>query len=594
MVLALIVLLGFAGLVIDLGRVYVAQRQLQQAVDSAALAAGQDLPDSVSAHASAIAYGGTGSNKEPDMTANAPVVSFKCLQTLVSEGVACQTDSTNGGSAYCTLSSGCNSVQVTESASVSTTLLGMFLPRFTTVSATSTVSAHGGRERPLDVMVVLDTTGSMRNDAQSDVCPTVHDPSKLDCAKAGVLTLLDELEPCATGQSCTSGNALDRVGLMAFPPLVDSNLRSNETGGPGTHSHSSCTLNSSEVSYDDSGTTSATSNVTPTGTISNGSKTISSLSSVTGIQVGSSISGSGISSGTTVTAVSASHLTVTISKSATSSRSHVTLTFTTTTTTSNTSTDPTASGSYTYTVVPLENSYASWLGNTWQLNSSDPLVAALSTSSSCSLQALSSSDTSFATAIDQAQAALAAEDDWSTHDHAIVFLGDGEANYGPIYTSPDDSPVSPYRSTPCQQAAASAEAAAAPTTSNTGTTQAGTTIYAIGYWESTSDQDTSCNGVVGTDSRGRSCNDDTGNVDPTYGFGDADQFDCYETAAAGTTDPTGCDSESRPITGCWTIAHIASDPSTFFQDPSDTDITTIFNEIATDLTAPRLFPDNTQ
>lgn len=46
-VLALVVLLGFAGLVLDIGRIYVAQRQLQQSVDAAALAAGQDLPDSV-------------------------------------------------------------------------------------------------------------------------------------------------------------------------------------------------------------------------------------------------------------------------------------------------------------------------------------------------------------------------------------------------------------------------------------------------------------------------------------------------------------------------------------------------------------------
>ncbi len=113
MVLCLVVLLGFAGLVIDIGRVYVAQRQLQAAVDAAALAAGQDLPDSVAAQTSAISYGATGSNKERDMDASAPVVSFKCLQTLVADGVACQTDSTNGAHAYCTLSSGCNSVRVT-------------------------------------------------------------------------------------------------------------------------------------------------------------------------------------------------------------------------------------------------------------------------------------------------------------------------------------------------------------------------------------------------------------------------------------------------------------------------------------------------
>ena len=42
------------------------------------------------------------------------------------------------------------------------------------------------------------------------------------------------------------------------------------------------------------------------------------------------------------------------------------------------------------------------------------------------------------------------------------------------------------------------------------------------------------------------------------------------------------------------MAHIAGEPSTFFQDPSDSDITAIFKEIATDLTSPRLFPDSTQ
>ena len=48
--LAMVVLLGFAGLVIDIGRVWVAQRQLQAAVDSAALVAGQDLPNATTAY----------------------------------------------------------------------------------------------------------------------------------------------------------------------------------------------------------------------------------------------------------------------------------------------------------------------------------------------------------------------------------------------------------------------------------------------------------------------------------------------------------------------------------------------------------------
>src|SRR5690242_20706070 len=56
MMLALVVLLGFAGLVLDIGRTYVAQRQLQQAVDASALAAAQDLPDASTATTTANSY----------------------------------------------------------------------------------------------------------------------------------------------------------------------------------------------------------------------------------------------------------------------------------------------------------------------------------------------------------------------------------------------------------------------------------------------------------------------------------------------------------------------------------------------------------
>ena len=41
----MVVLVGFAGLVIDVGRVYLAQRQLQNAVDSTAIAVAQNMPD---------------------------------------------------------------------------------------------------------------------------------------------------------------------------------------------------------------------------------------------------------------------------------------------------------------------------------------------------------------------------------------------------------------------------------------------------------------------------------------------------------------------------------------------------------------------
>src|SRR5579862_558771 len=56
MVLFLVVLCGFAGLTIDIGRIYVAQRQLQEAVDAAALAAAQDLPTTNTANTDVTAY----------------------------------------------------------------------------------------------------------------------------------------------------------------------------------------------------------------------------------------------------------------------------------------------------------------------------------------------------------------------------------------------------------------------------------------------------------------------------------------------------------------------------------------------------------
>ena len=60
MIVTLVVLLGFVGLVVDVGRAYLAQRQLQQAVDAAALAAGQTLPNSTKALTQAIDYSATG------------------------------------------------------------------------------------------------------------------------------------------------------------------------------------------------------------------------------------------------------------------------------------------------------------------------------------------------------------------------------------------------------------------------------------------------------------------------------------------------------------------------------------------------------
>ena len=57
-VIGLIVLLGFAGLVIDGGSLYMTKSRLQNAADAAALAGAQSLPDGGTAANIAVTYAG--------------------------------------------------------------------------------------------------------------------------------------------------------------------------------------------------------------------------------------------------------------------------------------------------------------------------------------------------------------------------------------------------------------------------------------------------------------------------------------------------------------------------------------------------------
>src|ERR1700742_2520169 len=60
--ICLLVMIGFLGLTIDVGRLYITQRHLQTAADAAALAAAQDLPNGTTALQTACAYSATASS----------------------------------------------------------------------------------------------------------------------------------------------------------------------------------------------------------------------------------------------------------------------------------------------------------------------------------------------------------------------------------------------------------------------------------------------------------------------------------------------------------------------------------------------------
>lgn len=201
-----------------------------------------------------------------------------------------------------------------------------------------------------------------------------------------------------------------------------------------------------------------------------------------------------------------------------------------------------------YVLVPLSTDYKT--SPTSPLNSKSALVSTVGCIKA-------QGTTATAPAIDKAQQTLAANHDPKAQD-VIIFLTDGEANYGPC-ASPNKSGVcanntSSYRSQPCQQAVNSAQSAAA----------AGTWVYGIAY----DTQNVQCWGwrPNGTGTDGRTCN-------KTNGF----QFRCAE-------QPT--------ITALSTVQGIASDSTKFFDQPNPGDLTTVFQTIAGDLSGPRLVDDD--
>jgi Flp pilus assembly protein TadG len=205
---------------------------------------------------------------------------------------------------------------------------------------------------------------------------------------------------------------------------------------------------------------------------------------------------------------------------------------------SNKTTDP----NYPYVAVGLSTDYRT--SDTGPLNNGSALVSTIN----C-VQAPGGHGSSFATGIDKVQAYLAANHDPKAQD-VIIFLSDGEANYGPVYY---DNPVhnpetSPYRKQPCHQAITSAHSAAA----------AGTWIYAIAY---ATNGGSNCLGwTAGTDAPQKT------------------------TTFSGT--------ESPAISGISTMQQVASPSTNYYNQPTAGQLTTIFQQIATTLSGPALVDDN--
>jgi hypothetical protein len=205
-VLFLFVLLGMAAMVIDVGYAFYAQRALQAQVDAAALAGAQELPDPSRAEAIAYEYSGqAGAKNERGNVRDVTVeVRTRCLTKIP----------------------GCdpvNAVVVEERATVKTLFAGVLGIDTFDIKARSTACSPCGI-RPLDVMLVLDRTGSMCQDHWGNPQPGCPD---LVNAKDGMKTFLGFFEQNSQW-----------VGLAALPPATTRSRRCNTPDTPNYNSTS--------------------------------------------------------------------------------------------------------------------------------------------------------------------------------------------------------------------------------------------------------------------------------------------------------------------------------------------------------------------
>jgi Flp pilus assembly protein TadG len=177
-VVFLLTLLLFCGAVIDIGNAYRVKQALQASADAAVAAGAGNLPNTGAATAAThnLSAENTGKNRitgVPNVSANVTL--------------DCSTSSN-----FCNPA---NTVHITETANIPTYFLRLIGINTITESVHSQAcSPCGGL--PLDVMIVLDRTGSMSG-------------SKLQSAKDGVTAFLTGMDP-----------TIDYVGLVVLPPAT--------------------------------------------------------------------------------------------------------------------------------------------------------------------------------------------------------------------------------------------------------------------------------------------------------------------------------------------------------------------------------------
>lgn len=237
--MAMVAVIAVVGFVIDIGHAYQAQRSLQGAADAAALAGAQQLPDPVLAQTTATQFGSTAAGKN------------HITDVSVTEQVATSCNATIPGC------SPVNMVSVNESATVPT-----FFSKIVGVNSFN-VRVHAAAcspcgAKPVDIVLVLDRTGSMCQASDGSYDPACTD---LNNAKAGMRTFLGYFD-----------SSMAHVGLTVLPPATTVSSRCN--------SPSSSNYNSTTAAYNVVPLSSDFRN--PNGTLNASSNLVSTLACIKG------------------------------------------------------------------------------------------------------------------------------------------------------------------------------------------------------------------------------------------------------------------------------------------------------------------------
>src|SRR6195256_4626209 len=190
-------LMGTAGLTVDVGQVFVSKKAFNAATQAAALAGANALLAN-NANLTTVTAAVTAWN-----TAHPPL---KVSIASTSVAISCDTATANLPTCNGTTS---NVAQVTQTGTVTTHFLKAFGFPSLTLTSTASAAKAGGSAIPLNVMFVLDATGSMNDTDAGCTVPGITHPTRFQCAEYSIQSVLK-----------TMPTSLDKAGLMIFPGMA--------------------------------------------------------------------------------------------------------------------------------------------------------------------------------------------------------------------------------------------------------------------------------------------------------------------------------------------------------------------------------------